>query len=294
MLVKEFRQGLQQRMFLFPFVGIHVLMLFALWIEWQQVQVGNTGGHSVRSVLSVESFWGFIYLVLVIIMPLRGLSSLREECRDRNVELLIMTGMSRWQIVRGKWLVHVGLSVLLLASLSPYMIVRYFFGGFNFWANLISLLVIITSTSVSCALVLGASGYANYLMRTVVLIIAAIYHLVLYLVCRFVLEVTFGIGFSGSLAIFPMLVSACYLVLIVILTLIGLQLARGHLKIYLVPWEPSPTRTMMTILIILPLILLFFGIATMGYGIIVAELGLMFILLKYDQPSRGGGTSFRI
>lgn len=288
MLVKEFRQGLQQRMFLFPFAGIHVLMLFALWIEWQEVQSGTS------TASSTEIFWTIIYVVLVVIMPLRGLGSLREECRDRNVELLIMAGLSRWQIVRGKWLVHVGLSALLLASLSPYVIVRYFFGGFDFWANLISLLVIMGSTSVSCALVLGASGYASYIMRTVVLVMTGIYQLVLYSCYYFTLVEVFRSGFPSSVSFLPILISACYLVLFIILTLIGLQLARGHLKVYLVPWEPPPTRTMMSILIVLPLILLFFGIATMGFGIIVAKIGMMLILLRYDQPSRGGGTSFRL
>ena len=84
---------------------------------WQWMAAGRPG-----------LFWVAVYGVVAGVMPLRLMESLRGESDGRNAELLLMGGLTRWQIVRGKWMPQAVLTLLSLVSPLPYMLVRYFFG----------------------------------------------------------------------------------------------------------------------------------------------------------------------
>ena len=118
--VKELRQGLRAKRFVMPFVIAQVMAIIAVGTE--------LGIASTTAITGNDGFTDFlggvVYLVLWIvigvIMPLTNIGALRPELAGgRNVELLLMSNLSRWEIVRGKWMVGFALSCLMLVSLIP-------------------------------------------------------------------------------------------------------------------------------------------------------------------------------
>jgi hypothetical protein len=282
MVVKEFRQAMRQRMFIVPFAVVHFLMIGALALEWQSLQENGT-----TSWLGRNAFWLVAYVVVGFIMPLRGFEAMQEESGGRNADTLIIAGLSRWRIVRGKWMVQAGLAMLVLVSLLPYFIVRYFFGAFDLWINVVQLLNVFSCCLATSALIIGASGYTNYTVRILISAVSVLYAIASSVALTVVLsEQAFTSGNAMKLAIFGVIV-LFGLGFMAICVLLGLQLARAHLKVYLVPWEPSPTRTMVTLILCLPFILGAGTVATCGWGGPLVEMVLIYSLLMYDRdPSR--------
>jgi hypothetical protein len=68
----------------------------------------------------------------------------------------------------------------------------------------------------------------------------------------------------------------------------GLQLGRAHLKLYLLPFEIAPTRSVVSLMVFMPFILLAGGIGTMFYGFPLVLLIVIVAMLRYDRPWRPG------
>jgi hypothetical protein len=266
-----------------------LLMLGALSLEWQGLQEDQSHRWYYNS-----AFWIVAYAVVGFIMPLRGFEAMQEESCGRNAETLLMAGLSRWRIVRGKWLVQAGLAVLVLVSLLPYLIVRYFFGAFDFWTNLIQLITVFTCCLANSALIIGASGYANYTVRILITAISLGYTFATSVAMTVVIAKEPFQGASGMQLVLFVLSILYGLGFMLINAMLGLQLARAHLKLFLVPWEPSPTSTMATLIITMPFILGAGTVATCGYGGPLVEVVILFSMLMYDRDAglgRSDGTS---
>jgi hypothetical protein len=277
MVVKELRQALQEKWFLIPFVLIHGLMIVALGMEWAQLQEGK------NTQLRGEVFWWVAYAMIGVLMPLRSFNALEEESRQGNMELLMMAGLSRWQIMRGKWFVQTSLTGLVLTSLLPYVLVRYFFGAYEFWENFVLLLTLLGLSLSSSALLLGISGYRNYFMRIVLCALS-----LLYLIPTTAGGIAFAnvVGRDMGSSRFTIATGAAFLGIVGIFTLCilaGLQLGRAHLKLYLVPWEPTPTRTIVSMFIFMPIIIGAGSILTWGFGGLVIEAILIYVFLSLDS-----------
>ena len=285
MVIKDLRQAMQQRMFIIPFIAIHMFMLVALAIEWHNIQDISTTLPAHRYTSRI-TFWFVAYVVLGVVLPLRTFNALQEETHEGNAELLMMAGISRWRIVRGKWLVHVGLVFVITASLFPYLIVRYFFGAFDFWENVIQLLGVIGCSLASGALVIGASGYKSYTTRIIVTLIALIYLLGTSIaVSSMAGAVSREVG--GRIPTWALIYGAIYAIgVFLILILLGLQLGRAHLKLSLLPWESSPTTAMLTMIICMPFILIAGTVATCGYGGVVVEAILIYAFFQVDRGAK--------
>ena len=118
MVVKELRQGLRARGFVIPFLMLHVLALGAVAVEYLLMRSGAAGsGWRGTFIEGPGLFWVAVYGIVAGVMPLRLMESLRGESDGRNAELLLLGGLTRWQIVRGKWLVQAVLTWLSLLSL---------------------------------------------------------------------------------------------------------------------------------------------------------------------------------
>jgi len=74
-------------------------------------------------------FWTLITIALLVVTPSRALGSLKLEMTSRTIDLLLLTRLDAWRIVTGKWLSLMAQAGLLLVSLLPYGIVRYFAGS---------------------------------------------------------------------------------------------------------------------------------------------------------------------
>jgi hypothetical protein len=274
MVVKELRQGMRAPMFIAPFILVHLLAIACMAMEYR-----------AKGVNDWESpFWIMTFIVVALVMPLRGFAALREESAGGNSALLMLGGLSRWQIVRGKWLVQLLLCGLTFLTLLPYLIVRYFLGGFEVLANLLIGLNVLSMAAAVSALVIGASGYQAVPMRFVACAVGGFWVMlaggnVHSMGSLFALS-----GGPGQILQLVVLVSAFGVQWLY--AVCGLQLGRAHLKLYLLPFEITPTRSVMSLMIFLPFILLAGGLATLGYGLPVVIVAVIISMCHYDRPWR--------
>lgn len=275
MLVKELRQGLRAPLFIAPFLAVQAGAILAVGVEYER---GGTPGVG-------SPFWLVAFLVVVVLMPLRGFAALREECEGGNSALLMLGGLSRWQIVGGKWLVQIVLCGLTFLSLLPYLFVRYFLGGFEIIPNALMAVNVMTMSAGVSGCIIGASGYRSMALRFIVAAIGIFWVMasgrMIYLGLQ---EIDSYTGRNDWMVFWIGGPSALGVQLLYAIT--GLQLGRAHLKLYLLPFETAPARNVVSLMIFLPFILLAGGIGTMGVGFPVVLLVVIVAMIRYDSPWR--------
>ena len=289
MVVKELRQGLRARGFVVPFLFLHVLAPGTVAVEYLLMRSGSGGAGWRAFAEGPGLFWVAVYSVVAGAMPLRLMESLRGESDGRNAELLLLGGLTRWQIVRGKWLVQAVLTLLSLASLLPYMLVRYFFGGVELVPSLFSFLSVLAAALGMSGCVTGASGYASLGMRFLVIGVSGLLLMGAAISTETLIFKARGVPRLKDLAFFAYGYSYA-LLFHALYALIGLQLARAHLKLFLIPHEISPTRGMMAMLITAPFMLVAGFFATCFVGSILVPMLLIYAVSVFDKS--GPGTAW--
>ncbi len=295
MTVKELRQGLRARKFVVPFIAVHIVMILACALEYfivNQMASGSStfGGVEDGVIRYGLIYWGVAYFMLLFVIPATRFFDLQQEFTGRNAELLLLSGLSRWQIVRGKWVFSVALSSLILVSILPYLLLRYFFGGFELVEHLLIALALVLNNAVFCAMVIGASAYRSYLGR-IALIMAALVVLGFTMI-----PVTFfmvsmleqpGMGRWLSPALFLNLVSAS-----TFFTILGLQLARVKLRTFEDPYDPAPGSQVVILYLFAPLLIGIPGIFIPAVGSIIAAVFFTWIAINIDPPPKKGKRAF--
>ncbi len=123
MLVKELRQGLRARGFVGALVGFQVVMtLFTVFAI-----AGGTGSASFGILQG--AYWVVLTAQLLIITPGRALAGLQAELDTRAIDLLLLTRLTAWRVVLGKWISLLVQAALLVVAMLPYGVARYFFGS---------------------------------------------------------------------------------------------------------------------------------------------------------------------
>lgn len=159
MLVKELRQGLRAKTFVIVFLvlqGILALILLTASAAGNPDRVGQF----VSSIIFV-----FFSLAVLVIQPLRGVAALSSEIRGNTIDLMVLTRLSAMRIVLGKWVAIVGQSALLLSTIIPYLILRYYFGGMQLFAELLLVLLIFLFSAALTAVTVGISASRSILLR---------------------------------------------------------------------------------------------------------------------------------
>jgi hypothetical protein len=158
MLVKELRRGLRTRGFVGALVVFQSVMVFAM--------LGALVGGSVTTPAARASafngvngfFWALVTIQLLIATPLRALAALRGEIDSRAIDLLMLTRLSAWRIVLGKWSSLIVQATLLLIAMLPYGVVRYFGGSVDLMQDGIHCAEILGGCAVITAFAIWASG----------------------------------------------------------------------------------------------------------------------------------------
>lgn len=278
---KELRQGLRAHRFVLPFVAVQVFAVIAIATEL--ALSSNFQG------ASGSGFFGGLFIsVLVagvgVVMPLTSIAALRPELSDgRNVELLLMSNLDRWQIVRGKWLVAFTLSMLTLVSLLPYMLTRYFAGGTELLTDFLIVVGVIQMNALLTGLAIGASGFGNLLGRLFLFGMGALSAGLTGLAASAGFMITFAapvgrtaIGSSIIAILISSLVAALYVVY-------GLQLGRSRLRLFENPLDPPASGLVIALMIFTPIVVGVASVATAGYGGWVAVGGLLALALSIDR-----------
>lgn len=126
MVVKELRQGLRTKVFVGAYIIVQVLMILFVFLV---VMFSDMSADSAKSMSGVFMFLLGIFLLLI--MPMRGLVAVSQEVNADTLELLYLSRLSAARIVAGKWLALVLQSLLLVSAVIPYVVLRYFSGGFD-------------------------------------------------------------------------------------------------------------------------------------------------------------------
>lgn len=182
MLVKELRQGLRGVGFLILFLALQALMMLVM-IGYGFAASYDNSGKSLSTSIFI-----FFALAVLVVQPLRGLNTIASEMKNKTIDLMVLTNLSAWRIVYGKWISLVSQSALIFVTLLPYMIMRYFFGGMHLFAE-ITLFVFLFLTSMAVtAVAVGISAIPSILLRGIVAVIG---------LCFMIPYAVLGVALSG-------------------------------------------------------------------------------------------------
>ena len=159
MLVKELRQGMRARGFTMVFLGLQGLLAFILLTTGAALESDGAGSAASGTIFTLFA------IAVLGIQPMRGSNALSSEITSNTIEMMVLTRLSAWRIVFGKWIAIVSQSALLLATIIPYLILRYFFGGMNLLGEMVLLALIFLTSMALTALMVGFSATTSKLAR---------------------------------------------------------------------------------------------------------------------------------
>ena len=166
MLVKELRQGMRTKAFVGVFLALQII-LGVILLSAGAAASSDDAGSTISNIIFI-----FFSIAVLIIQPMRGISSLSSEVKGNTIDMMVLTRLSAWRIVTGKWASIVSQSALLLVTIIPYLILRYFFGGMNLIGEIIFLAILFLSSAALTAVTVGLSASSSVILRSVLPMIA--------------------------------------------------------------------------------------------------------------------------
>lgn len=308
MMVMELRQALRGKMFVVPFIGIHVAMIFALLADLTHITGTSPTPYSLKGILlSIADpsgqawFWIVAGILLLVVMPWAGLSALKRETEAKNIELLLITNLSRWRIVLGKWLVLCALGTLVAITMLPYLLVRYFAGGMNVPATLYTAISLLVFNATANATAIGLSGYRSIVMQIVLgitcVVSAWMSTLIIsisttYLFMMITKNSEAGMWLGGTIGIGCSAILFCFC---------GLQLARARIRLFERAYDLPMSQTIVLYIVFMPVFVGIAAMMTLGFAAILGALLMIWVLAMTDraenlrnpfQPQRTGDDVF--
>jgi ABC-type transport system involved in multi-copper enzyme maturation permease subunit len=166
-VVKELRQGLRQPTFVIMFLflqGLLTIVVFAAALgSLNAPDERSTGGSIVSGFL-----FALFAIAVLVVQPLRGLNALASEIRAGTIDLLLLTRLDAWRITFGKWLALMVQSGLILVALLPFLILRYYLGGMQLFAELLALGTLFVVAAALAGITVGFSATPSMVIRGIV------------------------------------------------------------------------------------------------------------------------------
>jgi hypothetical protein len=219
-LVKELRQALRARLFVSVFLALQTaLVVFVVIAANEEDFAGATQATGV--------FWTGVVLVLGGALPMMATNALSSEFGGSRLELLTLSRLNARGIVRGKWLALFGQALLVVSSLLPYLLIRYYLGGIDLVGELQLIALLLMASSVLIAGGVAVSAIRSRLLRF--LLIGASAFVLFWGGSAAIAMATMGdiLGVFGEvLGLGGFVTSLGYAV---VLTLVFLELAAGHI-----------------------------------------------------------------
>jgi ABC-type transport system involved in multi-copper enzyme maturation permease subunit len=159
MLIKELRQGIRSRLFVSTFILLQGLLILsvALGLEASRANEDTTA--------NTNFFWFAVAIPVLLMLPWSGLGSVSSEMKANTLELILLTRLSAWQIILGKWLSIFAQTALVVCGVLPYLVLRYFIGGVDLTGELLGLGIVLAGSAVMSAVTTGISPYDARLAR---------------------------------------------------------------------------------------------------------------------------------
>jgi hypothetical protein len=159
MLVKELRQGMRTKSFVGVFLALQIILGIIL-LSAGAAAASDDAGETISNIIFI-----FFSIAVLIIQPMRGITALSSEVKGNTIDMMVLTRLSAWRIVTGKWASIVSQSALLLVTIIPYLILRYFFGGMNLIGEIVFLAVLFLSSAALTAVTVGLSASPSVILR---------------------------------------------------------------------------------------------------------------------------------
>lgn len=166
MLVKELRQGLRTRSFIAVFLTLQIVLGIIL-LSAGALATSDNAGQKISSTIFI-----FFSIAVIVVQPMRGIAALSSEIKGNTIDMLVLTRLSAWRVVTGKWAAIVSQSALILVTIIPYLILRYFFGGMNLVGEIMLLLLIFVTSATITAITVGLSASASAILRSILPMVA--------------------------------------------------------------------------------------------------------------------------
>jgi ABC-type transport system involved in multi-copper enzyme maturation permease subunit len=279
MTVKELRQNLRRASFVYPVLGIQALAVVTMVAEFRIGSTSNPlkeyAGMLNFGLLGTSGpFWAVVGMVCLGIMPLAGLVLMGQELEEGNHELLLLTHLSRWKVVLGKFLTLWGLCALTFVSLLPYVVVRYLVGGIEWSLEAACSATVLGGSAVIAAGAIGASSFHGLGARVAAI---ALFLASMIAACSVPLFASAaqekGCGVWYHLNAFAAV--ACYVTM-------GLALARSRLRLVVHAYEVKPSWMVIGLLIFTPFIVWMTTAFTLGYAGAVGLIGMTLVAIYAD------------
>ncbi|MES2982728.1 MAG: hypothetical protein V4727_10475 [Verrucomicrobiota bacterium] len=161
MLVKELRQGLRTRAFIGVFLTLQIVLGIIL-LGAGTASSSDQAGSTISNIIFI-----FFAIAVIILQPMRGMGALSSEIKGNTIDMMVLTRLSAWRIVAGKWSAIVSQSALILITIIPYLILRYFFGGMNLVGEVVMLLLIFITSATLTAITVGLSASTSVILRSI-------------------------------------------------------------------------------------------------------------------------------
>lgn len=290
MQVKELRQSLRRSSFVYPFVCIHLFAVVAIFFEFE-LEISSGGTKAAVFYWNpdyIGPFWWVTMIICGLLMPLAGLFLMPQEIEEGNHEMLLLTNLNRWQIVFGKFLTLWLLSLLTLTSLLPYIIIRYFIGGIEWFNEIANTGTVISAAAMMSALAIAASGFPSLAARLgifCVMIFSAVggggISMVGGIICMSAAE-----GSSTWAIPAILFYHLCAIIVVVCYVLLGLLVARSRLRLATMSFEIKPSSLLIIIIGLAPFIVGMIALFTCFFGSIVGMLLLTYLAWNSDKTPK--------
>lgn len=156
-VVKELRQGMRSAGFSSAILLLPTILALIFILGF----INNSRGTFLESSFINNTFWLLYGLFLLIVIPMRALKGVNSEISSRTADLLVLTKLTPWRIVWGKWCSLMIQTLLLTITLLPFAIVRYYYGSIDLLSDFLRAVAIFTASGVFSAIALWASGTHN-------------------------------------------------------------------------------------------------------------------------------------
>lgn len=278
MTVKELRQNLRRGSFVYPFIGIQLLAVLAVFAEFQMSRVAEytqwVGVMNLELMWSSGPFWVVVSVICMVIMPLGGLILMGQELEEGNHELLLLTQLNRWKVVLGKFYTIWGLCALTFVSLLPYVVVRYLLGSIEWWREACCSLTVLGGSAIIAAGAIGASSFRGLAARIGIMVL-------FFLSCGAACSVPLAVAASREKGceiwyhLNALSAVFCY-------TMLGLSLARSRLRLVVHAYEVKPSWMIVGLLVFTPFVVWMTTLFTGGYAGLVGLIGMAFVSIYAD------------
>ena len=283
MLVKELRQNLRRGSFVIPFLAVHLLAVGAVVLEFRSGAQDRFAEHlgvmNLMLLWTSGPLWAVVAVVVGVVMPLAGLVLMGQELDEGNHELLLLSKLGRWSVVRGKFLTLWSLCLLTLVSLLPYVIVRYQIGGVELVRDLVCALTVAGLSAVLAAGAIGASAFR---------VAGRVGVMTLFLFSAAVGGGTpiAAAGSHGSPGVFWHLNAVAAVVAYVLL---GLSLGRSRLRLVVHAYEVKPSFLLVGLLFFAPFVIGMTTAMSLGFGGFVGLIGMALVGVYGDVTPKAPG-----